>query len=294
MTSFPTHPHCIYYFCKENILVNADLWEAEPKIIGAGLGFTKILGIPFLNSPYGEFVCRAFGGTWNTVDGDNVPLRAYTSAASLTSLRIGYGPWAIGLGGFPVEFSWPVQPSTVLPENFKISMSDGTEVTPNGVSIFPNFEYNERSTVVMVGKFGNRLDPSTDSNAIYPVKLQIVHSETPLTLIGLKGKKQIATGMSFGDGVTPMSAYNSGTGPRLCAAKISRMNTLGENGPLPFRGALPNDGEALYGDDAQYRLRVLTTGGFSPDGVTALLPDDFEQFFRIRWRSTRWYSHLDY
>ncbi len=30
---------------------------------------------------------------------------------------------------------------------------------------------------------------------------------------------------------------------------------------------LPNDGKALYGDRAKFRLRMLTTGGFSPDGV---------------------------
>ena len=35
-------------------------------------------------------------------------------------------------------------------------------VTPAAASIFPNFEYNERSTVVMFGRFGNRLDPDAD------------------------------------------------------------------------------------------------------------------------------------
>jgi hypothetical protein len=161
-------------------------------------------------------------------------------------------------------------------------LNDGSEVTPAGASIFPNFEYNERSTVVLVGEFGNRLNPSEDSEALYPVKLDIVESDIPLTLIGLKGIKKIATGFSFGDGETPMTAYNTGSGPVLCAAKISKMRTAGENGPLPFRGVLPNDGVALYGEDAQFRLRVLTTGGFSPDGVASVLPTDFERFFRIR------------
>jgi hypothetical protein len=223
-----------------------------------------------------------FGGTWNTVEGDNIPLRARTSAATIVGIRIGYGPWVIGQGGFPVEFSWPVQPSTVRPENFRVTLNDGSEVTPTGASIFPNFEYNERSTVVLVGDFGNRLNPSENSGALYPVKLDIVESDIPLTLIGLRGVKKIATGFSFGDGETPMTAYNTGSGPVLCAAKISKMQTAGDNGPLPFRGALPNDGVALYGEDAQYRLRVLTTGGFSPDGVASVLPTDFERFFRIR------------
>ncbi len=270
------------FFLQRDVLINADLWDEEPKIIGAGLGFTKILGVPGLGTPYGEFICRAFGGTWNEVDGENVPLRAFTSAATPLQIRVGYGPWVIGQGGFPVEFSWPVQPSTVRPENFKVTLNDGSEVTPAGASIFPNFEYNERSTVVLVGDFGNRMNPSEDSDALYPVKLEIVDSNIPLTLVGLKGKQFNATGLSFGDGETPMTAYDTGNGPRLCAAKISRMNTIGDNGPLPFRGALPNDGVALYGEDAQYRLRVLTTGGFSPDGVAAVLPTDFERFFRLR------------
>lgn len=270
------------FFLQRDILINADIWDEEPKIIGAGLGFTKILGVPALNSPFGEFICRAFGGTWNIVEGDNVPLRAQTSAATIVQIRTGYGPWVIGQGGFPIEFSWPVQPSTVLPENFEVTLSDGSKVIPAGASIFPNFEYNERNTVVLVGEFGNRMNPSEEEGAIFPVKLEIVDSETPLTLIGLKGRKQIATGFTFGDGETPMTAYNSDNGPTLCAAKISRMNTLGDTGPFPFRGALPNDGVALYGEDAQFRLRLLTTGGFSPDGVAAVLPTDFERFFRLR------------
>lgn len=43
---------------------------------------------------------------------------------------------------------------------------------------------------------------------------------------------------------------------------------------------LPNDEFALY-DEGDFRIRVLTTGGFSPDGVTGLRPNTYEQFFRI-------------
>ena len=42
----------------------------------------------------------------------------------------------------------------------------------------------------------------------------------------------------------------------------------------------PNDELLLYGE-ADYRLRVLTSGGFSPDGVRGVLPTDFETFFRL-------------
>jgi hypothetical protein len=43
---------------------------------------------------------------------------------------------------------------------------------------------------------------------------------------------------------------------------------------------LPNDEFALYGG-GDYRLRVLTTGGFSQDGLTGTTPDQYEDFFRL-------------
>ena len=60
------------------------------------------------------------------------------------------------------------------------------------------------------------------------------------------------------------------------------MSTDGEGAPLLFSGNLPNDGVALYGDEAQYRLRIYTTGGFSPDGVRAVFPTEFSRYFRLR------------
>ena len=183
---------------------------------------------------------------------------------------------------FPSSSPGRFSPAPSIPTDFRVTLSDGSEVTPVAASIFPNFEYNERSTVVIFGSFGNRLDPDLDPGAVYVVKLEVVEDETPLTLIGLRGKMVSAVSMSHGDGVTPMTAYQSGKGPTLCAAKISRMRVAGDNGPRPFRGALPNNGRAIWGPAAQYRLRVLTTGGFSPDGVASVLPSDFERFFRLR------------
>jgi hypothetical protein len=45
---------------------------------------------------------------------------------------------------------------------------------------------------------------------------------------------------------------------------------------------MPNDGIALYGSAAAYRLRVLTTGGFSPDGVRSVYPTEFARYFRVQ------------
>ena len=48
---------------KRDILINADIWEKEPKILAAGLGFTNILGIPGMQIPVlSEFLVRIAGG----------------------------------------------------------------------------------------------------------------------------------------------------------------------------------------------------------------------------------------
>jgi hypothetical protein len=183
--------------------------------------------------------------------------------------------------GFPIEFSWPVRPSTVSASAFRIVLNTGQVVQPDVASILPNVEYNERSTVVIFGDFGNRITPG-DAGSIYPVRLDVVPSDHPLQLVGPGGEIRSAVGLSFGDGRTPMSAYVPDTGPKLVAAKLSRLSTAGESAPMVFSGQVPNDGVALYGSEAQYRLRVLTSGGFSPDGVRSVYPTEFSRFFRIQ------------
>jgi hypothetical protein len=196
-------------------------------------------------------------------------------------MYIAYDTNIVGAGGFPVVFSWPVLPSTVDGSDFEVTLNTGERVIADGASIAPNSEYNERSTVVIVSqKFGNRITPGYPG-AVYPVRLRILRDDTPLTLVGPGGQKKIAAGFSYGNGIKPLTGYYAG--PTLCAAKLSVLSTVGEGGPAVWTGGLtPNDGDALYGNSAQYRLRVLTTGGFSPDGVRSLYPTEFESFFQIQ------------
>jgi len=130
-------------------------------------------------------------------------------------------------------------------------------------------------------RFGNRLDP-TQSGARYPVLFEIVADATPLGLIGPGGQVVSAVGLTYGDGDSPLTAYRNGAGPTLVAAKLSRMSVAGEGAPPAFAAQIPNDGVALYGVDAAFRLRVLTTGGFSPDGVRSVLPTEFARYFRLQ------------
>lgn len=276
-------PNPYYDSLMQDVLINADYWTIKPQIIGASLGFTQILGVPNLStSTEGQAANAAFGGAWESLSSTNPnpPLRAYTASAAPQTIYNGYNVAITGAGGFPVEFSWPVLPSTVDGSDFEVTLNTGEKVIADGASITPNFEYNERSTVVIVSnKFGNRLEPRTPG-AIYPVKLRIVRDATPLTLVGPGGRKKIAVGFSYGNGKKPMTGYYAG--PTLCAAKLSVLSTMGEGGPVLFAsGTTPNDGTALYGTNAQYRLRVLTTGGFSPDGVRSLYPTEYADYFQI-------------
>jgi len=150
---------------------------------------------------------------------------------------------------------------------------------PTNISVMPNMEFNERSTLVMNGDFGNRLD-TDDPEAVFPVMFEIVDELLMMTPAGAFDAK----GLAYGDGATPLTAYRSGHGPRLCAAKLTRADAgiAGEGAPTTFQdSSLPNDAISLYGEDADFRIRVLTTGGFSPDGVRSLYPSEYRQFFRV-------------
>jgi hypothetical protein len=276
----------LYELLRQDVLINADYYGDTPSILGASLGFTHILGVPGLNgtTTSDEVLARKAGGSWETLSSpsaDTASLRAYTSDASVGGIATNYGYPVKYTGGFPIEFSWPVLPSSVSGDDFRVVLNTGQVITPLAASITPNFEYNERSTVVILGYFGNRIAPG-QPGAIYPVKLEVARSRTPLKLVGPGGVVVSAAGLTHGDGSTPMTAYDPGAGPKLVGAKLSVMSIAGESAPEPFSGALPNDGVALYGSAAQYRLRVFTSGGFSPDGVRSVYPTDFSQFFRIQ------------
>ena len=103
-------------------------------------------------------------------------------------------------------------------------------------------------------------------------------------LVGPGGKEVNAVGLTW----TTTTGYDSG--PTLVGAKLNRAGDRveGEGGvqAVDRFGYLPNDEFALYGQ-ADFRLRVLTTGGFSPDGLIGLRPHMFEDFFRLHAKGPR-------
>ena len=160
-----------------------------------------------------------------------------------------------------------------------MTLNTGDVVGADAITMTPNFEYNGRNTVVMFTELGNRGLPG-EKDARYPVRLDIVPASdgTELMLAGPDGDVS-ATGLSK---VTDSTPYASG--PTLVGAKLNRIDDppLGE-GPVAQNGdnSMPNDERTLFGDKGNLRLRMLTTGGFSPDGIRGVLPTDFEKFFRI-------------
>jgi hypothetical protein len=273
---------------KRDVLIHADMWARKPRMMAAGLGFTNIIGVPGMNAndlAASEQAVREAGGAWDRLSCAETPaLGDYTSAASPSSVAYSYGYPTTYSDGLPVEFSWPILPSSLDAGDFRVTLNDGTVVKPELAAVYPNFEYNERSVAVLFGHFGNRLPPS-DPRSRYVVRTQVVRGSTPLRLVGPHDRIVSAVGMSAEATTTPYANPNTApserTGPRLAAAKLSRMSTKGESAPPAFRGFLPNDGVALYGKAARFRLRIYTTGGFSPDGVLGIHPDEYQRYFRI-------------
>ncbi|WP_133128499.1 hypothetical protein [Legionella nagasakiensis] len=264
-------PNPLYQQLLEDVLINADLWGNKPEILSANYGFEGIEGVPGTES-----AVIAAGGTWELITTPGAPYAAYTTSQTPQDVSIGFGYPTNHADAMPICFSWPVLPSTVNPTDFRLTLNTGRVVRPEVASISPNLLYNKRSCVVIFGKFGNRLPPGTPG-AVYPTKVTIVDNGTTLMLVGPKGPVS-AVGLTKSSG----NPYQVGGGPKLIGAKLSVMSEAGQDAPPAFRENIPNGGIALYGDDAQYRLRIYTTAGISPDGVAAIWPTDFSTFFRVQ------------
>ncbi|MBI5030781.1 MAG: phospholipase [Chloroflexi bacterium] len=260
-------------------LEGADYWRDEPMILSAGMGFDNIIGVPELT----EKTVREAGGSWYgslTCANGKEPSLGHRTSTTLSNI-VGryYKGYADYDDGLPIVFSWPVASETVDVTDFKFTLNTGEVVFPHSAGMVPNWELNERNVVVVFGDFGNR-GKRSEADVIFPVQLEIVADETPLLLIGPGGREFNAVGLTW---ATDTTAYDRG--PFLVGAKLNYVGSVarGEGGvPVLDRGSglLPNDEFALY-DEGDFRLRILTTGGFSPDGVTGVTPDMYEDFFRI-------------
>jgi|GEM_PF-1694531 len=259
-------------------LVAADYWGDEPLILSAGMGFEGIIGLPDVT----EETVRETGGSWygsvTCTSGAEPSIANYTSTSASDGVARLFKGFSEYDDGLPIVFSWPVATETFDLTDFQFTLNTGDIVYPNSAGMWPNWELNERNVVVVFGDFGNR-GLSSEDDAIFPVRLDIVEDNTPLLLVGPDGEEFNAVGLSW---ETDTSPYDSG--PVLVGAKLNHVGeeSLGEGGLTISQalGLLPNDEFALY-DEGDFRIRILTTGGFSPDGVTGVHPDMYEDFFRV-------------
>ncbi len=260
-------------------LVDADYWSDEPVILSAGMGFDNIIGISDLSY---EAIEAAGGALIENPSCEVEPSDGFlTSAAAASGIPRVYRGYADYDDGLPIVFSWPVLTDSVHPEDFRFTLNTGEVVVPHAAGMNPNWELGERNVVVVFGDFGNR-GKAAEPDAVFPVMLEVVDDGTPLTLFGPGGAVS-AVGMTWTTDATP---YDSG--PVLVGAKL---NWVGDEPPgeggvtLLDAPVLPNDEFALYGG-GDFRLRMLTTGGFSADGVTGITPDQYSDFFRIHATGT--------
>lgn len=271
-TSFPA-----YVQLHRDVILNSDLWTAQPQILSAGYAFEGISGVPGLFTVNDLNLAIAAGAGVNldyAAADSTAPLRNLTSAASpLGIATAGFGGTPSLQDAMPIVFSWPLLPSTVGPTDIRITLNTGEVITPDVAALNPNFDYNERHVIVVFGDFGNRLTPGTEG-ARYAVSVSIVEDDTPLMAVGANGPVSIV-------GLTATSSNGYASGPQLVGARLTEFFSAGDFSPAALSNSLPNDGAAYYGTDAMFRLRLFTSGGFSPDGVSGFLPTEFERFFKL-------------
>lgn len=258
---------------------NADLFANEAKFFSGNYGFEGYVGVPGLAGTNGQQAAADFNIAWETLDPAlNPSLRALTSGAPELRARSVYGTQLQLQDTMPLVFSYPVLPTTLNQNgsDFEVELNDGSIVKPLVAAFLPNLEHNERQTVLIIGEFGNRDMPGTP-DARYPVSVRIVNDGTPLQMLSANGPVD-AVGLN----IASKNPYESGNGPKLVAAKLNYFSALGEGGPNANQSSLNNSGANLYGNKAQYRLRLYTSAGFSPDGIASLLPNDFSKYFILK------------
>lgn len=266
-----------YIELHRDVILNADLWTDTPQILAAGYGFEGISGVPGVFTVNDLNLAQLAGAGVNldyAAQDPTAPLRNLTSAGPPIGLAAGgFGGTPTLLDAMPIEFSWPLLPSTVDPTDIRLILNTGEEVTPEVAALNPNYDYNERHVIVVFGDFGNRLTPGTEG-ARYPVSIRIAEDDTPLMAVGPNGPVSIV-------GLTQTSSNPYVSGPQLVGARLTEMSAAGDFSTPTLSNAVPNDGLSYYGDEAMYRLRLFTSGGFSPDGVSGFLPTEFERFFKL-------------
>jgi len=267
-----------YELLMANMAVNADIWSDECEILSADYGFDGLIGVDGNNQLLADV--RAAGGGWGNATcalNQLLDFRVINRVVGTGGLGGAFGNPDFRNGdGYPIVFSCPVLTETVSVDDFEVVMNTGEVLKPEGVSCAPNQDLNERSTLVLVSAaFGNRVLP-WESGARFPTKVRIVNDGTPLMLLGPDGPVN-------GVGLEKTTVRHSLIyGPTFIKAKLNKMEdvTIGDE-PLAPNALQFNSCRVLYGEAAEYRIRLLSNNGYTRDGITGNRPNEFSKFFQI-------------
>lgn len=270
-----------YSLYNSDIIVNSNLYSNEPKIISAG-GFSFLQSGLILNKSN----VRLIEGNWNSnYNPDNVSLRAITSSGDPRAYYSSVFP-TLGykFDNIPICFSFPILPSSVDISQFYITLNNGFVTKPIAFSFSPNTKLNEKQCIVIGGYFNNKI--TTGPNAIYPASLEIVE--------GSNGKRMMAIGPNglydmTGKSVSCSNPYSQPL--EIASVVLTKYNLPGVYNYLGDIGCGVNPIEnvnsplSLYSTDAEYRFRIFTKGGYSPNGISSMLPDKYENYFYLQYKS---------
>lgn len=267
-----------YSLYNSDIIVNSNLYSDKPEILSAG-GFSFLQSGLILNKENVRQIEGNWNDNYNTLE---VPLRAITTSGdprgyySTVFPTLGYK-----FDNIPICFSFPILPSSVDISQFYLTLNNGMVTKPIVFTFSPNTKLNEKQCIVIGGYFNNKI--TTGPNAVYPVSLEIVE--------GSNGKRMMAVGPN---GLYDMTGKNiSCSNPYSQSLEIASViltkynlpdiyNYLGDIGCGINAIEDSNSPLSLYSNDAEYRFRIFTKGGYSPNGISSMLPDKYENYFYLQ------------
>ncbi|MEK9938697.1 MAG: hypothetical protein VW552_08175, partial [Ilumatobacter sp.] len=117
-------------------IIAADLWGTELAILSAGMGFDGVIGLPDTDLE----TVRAAGGSYYLPECADNPIVSGATAAGVDAFYRGTADDSPDYDdGLPVVFTWPVLGSTVHPEDFLFTLTNGDQVVPNSAGLVPNW-----------------------------------------------------------------------------------------------------------------------------------------------------------
>lgn len=264
-----------------DIIVNSNLYSNEPKIISAG-GFSFLQAVMILNK---KNVVET-EGNWNDfLDPNTDNFRAITTSGEPRGYYGSlFSTTATKFDNIPICFSFPILPSSVDSTQFLIQLNNGMYIKPLKFTFSPNTKFNEKQCIVVCGYFNNKI--TSGPNAIYPITLSIVEATN--------GKRMMAVGPNglydmTGKTVNCSNPYSEPL--EIASAILTKYNLpgiynyLGDIGCGINKIEDSNSSYELYGNDAEYRIRIFTKGGYSPNGIISMFPNYYEKYFYLQHKN---------